>query len=121
MQQLGKLRRDAVAHWKSVPSHRLVEYLLIAAYSVVAILAMIIGLTARTGTWFARAVANSDLPARPELKAIMKQLMVATADLSAGASLLVIAALIVYLGRRGKGARRDEMPTPLPSGPPFLL
>jgi hypothetical protein len=119
MQRLRKLWQDGA--WNGVPGNRLTEYLLIGVYSSVAILSLIIGLTAKAGTLFGRAVDNTTFGARPEFKSIMKQFMIATADFSAGASLLVIAVVIVYWSRRGKRGEPQELASPAPQGPPFLL
>jgi hypothetical protein len=120
MEQLLKRWRDA-SYWTSLAGQRFTEYLLIAAYSAVALLSLIVGLTARTGTLFGRAVENSGSAARPELKVMMKQLAVAGADLSSGASLLVIAAVIVYWGRRTRKEPPENLPVSISSGPPFML
>ena len=120
MQLLGKLWQNA-AFRIGLPGQRLTEYILIAAYSAVAILSLIVGITARAGTLFGRAVESTNYGTRPELKAIMKQLAIASADFSVGASLLVVAAAIVFWSRRGKKARRETLEPTVPSGPPFLL
>jgi hypothetical protein len=118
MQRLRKLWQDT-AFRTGLPGHRLTEYILIAVYSVVAILSLIIGITAKRGTLFGRAVEATNYGARPEWKSILKQLAMASADFSVGLSLLVIAVLIVYWSRRLKRAQPEEMS--LHSGPPFLL
>ena len=118
MQRLRKLWQDT-AFRTGLPGHRLTEYILIAAYSLVAILSLIIGITAKTGTLFGRAVEATNYGARPQWKSILKQLAMASADFSVGLSLLVIAVLIVYWSRRGKRAQPEEIA--LHSGPPFLL
>ena len=120
MQQLWKRWKD-VAAGIGLPGHRFIEYTLMAAYSGVAILAVISGLTAKTGGLLSRTVEQGSYAAKPEFRAIFKQLLMATADFSAGASLLVIAALVLYWGRRNKGAGEEALEPPLPSGPPFYL
>ena len=120
MQRLRKFWRDA-AFWHSLAGRRLTEYILIGAYSAVAILSLVIGLTAKAGTLFGRATENANYGAKPELKSILKQLMLASADFSAGASLLIIAVAIVYWTRRTKGAQRQSLESTVPPGPPFLL
>jgi hypothetical protein len=120
MQRLRKLWQDA-AFWTGLPGNGLAEYILIAAYSGVAILSLIVGITAKAGTLLGPAVENTNYATRPELKSILKQLATASADFSSGASLLVIAALIVYWSRRGKRAQPEALAPTLPSGPPFLL
>jgi hypothetical protein len=120
MQRLRELWKDG-ASWKSLAGNRLTEYILIGVYSSVAILCLIIGITAKTGTFFGRAVQDTSMAARPELKAIFKQLMIATADFGAGASLLVVAVAIVYWSRRAKRGQPESLVSPAPSGPPFLL
>jgi Fe2+ transport system protein B len=99
---------------------QLTEYILIGMYSSVAILSLVVGLTAKTGTLFGRAVENAGY-GRPELRAMLKQLVMASADFSAGASVLVIAVAIVYWGRRGKEAKGEALQSPVPPGPPFLF
>ncbi len=120
MQLLRKLWEDA-AFRIGLPGQRLTEYLLISAYSAVAILSLIVGITARAGTLFGRAVDSTSYGTRPELKAILKQLAIASADFSVGASLLVVAAVIVFWSRRGRRVRREALEPTVPSGPPFLL
>jgi len=120
MERLLKQLLDAT-YWTSLAGQRFSEYILIAAYSGVALLSLIVRLTARTGTLFGRAVENSASAARPEMKVMMKQLMIAGADLSSGASLLVIAAVIVYWGRRTKKEQPETLPESISSGPPFML
>jgi hypothetical protein len=90
-------------------------------YSSVAILSFVVGLTGKAGTLFGRAVENANYGGKPELRAMLKQLMMASADFSVGASVLVIAVAIVYWGRRGKEAKREELHAPAPQGPPFLF
>jgi hypothetical protein len=114
MQRLGQL-------WRSLTGGQLTEYILIGMYSSVAILSLVVGLTAKAGTLFGRAVENANYGAKPELRAMLKQLLMASADFSAGASLLVIAAAIVYWGRRGKEAKGETLQEPVPPGPPFLF
>ena len=118
MQRLRKLWQDTGVR-TGLPGYRLTEYILIGAYSVVAILSLIIGITAKTGTLFGRAVEATNYGARPEWKSILKQLAMASADFSVGLSLLVIAVLIVYWSRRGKRGQPEAIA--LHSGPPFLL
>ncbi len=120
MERLRKLWQDAV-FWNGRPEGRLTEYILIGAYSSVAILSLVIGLTAKAGTFLGRAVENADSAARPEVKVLLKQFLLAGADFSAGASLLVIAVGIVYWNRRVKGPGREQLVSPMPQGPPFLL
>jgi hypothetical protein len=120
MERLRKLWQDR-ASWNGLPGGRLSEYILIGAYSSVAILSLVIGLTAKAGTFFGRAVENANYSARPELKVLLKQFMMAGADFGAGASLLVIALAIVYWSRRLKGPEPEPLASPLPQGPPFLL
>jgi hypothetical protein len=120
MQRLRKLWQDT-AFRTGLPGHRLTEYVLIAAYSLVAILSLIIGITAKRGTLLGRAVEGTNYATRPEFKSIMKQLAMASADFGVGASLLVIAVLIVYWSRRGKSAQPEALASTVPSGPPFLL
>jgi hypothetical protein len=120
MQRLRKLWRDVAAR-TGLPGHRLIEYILMAAYSGVGILAVILGLTAKAGGLLGRTVEHTGYAARPELRSVLKELLTAGADFSAGASLLVIAGLILYWSQRVKAARREAMEPPLPSGPPFLL
>jgi hypothetical protein len=112
MQRLGQL-------WRRLTNGHLAEYILIGIYSSVAILSFVVGLTAKTGTLFGRAVENANYGGRPELKAMLKQLVVASADFSAGASVLLIAAGIVYWSRRGKEAKEEALQAP--PGPPFLF
>jgi hypothetical protein len=119
MERLRKLWQDR-ASWNGLPGGRLTEYILIGGYSSVAILSLVIGLTAKAGTFFGRAVENANYAARPELKALLKQFMMAGADFSAGASLLVIAVAIVYWSRRVKGPEQVPLAS-VPPGPPFLL
>ena len=120
MQRLRKLWLSA-AFKNSLSGGRLTEYILIGAYSSVAILSLVVGLTAKAGTLFGRAVENANSAAKPELKLIIKQLVIASADFSAGASLLIVAAVIVYWSRRAKKAEREPLAPQSPSGPPFLL
>jgi hypothetical protein len=120
MQRLRKFWRDA-GFWHSRAGRRLTEYILIGLYSSVAILSLVIGLTAKAGTLFGRATESANYGARPDLKSILKQLMLASADFSAGVSLLIIAVVIVYWTRGAKGAQRQSMETTVPPGPPFLL
>jgi hypothetical protein len=120
MHRLRKLWQDA-AFWNGLPGDRLGEYILIGAYSSVAVLSLVINLTAKAGTLFGRAVENGSYSARPELKAMMKQFMTASADLSAGASLLILALGIVYWSRRAKRAQGVPLEPTVASGPPFLL
>jgi hypothetical protein len=120
MERLRKLWQDR-ASWNGLPGGRLTEYILIGAYSSVAILSLVIALTAKAGTFFGRAVENANYAARPELKALLKQFMMAGADFSAGASLLVIAVAIVYWSRRVRGPEQEPLASPVPQGPPFLL
>jgi hypothetical protein len=114
MQRLGQL-------WRRLSGGHLAEYILIGIYSLVAILSFIVGLTSKAGTLFGRAVENANYGGRPELKAMLKQLLIASADFSAGASVLVIAAGIVYWSRRGKEAKGEALQAPVPPGPPFLF
>jgi hypothetical protein len=107
--------------WRSLTGGHLTEYILIGMYSSVAILSFVVGLTTKAGGLFGRAVENANYGGKPELRAMLKQLVVASADFSAGASLLVIAAAIVYWGRRSKGAKREALQDPVPPGPPFLF
>ena len=118
MQRLRKFWQDMGVR-TGLPSHRLTEYILIGAYSLVAILSLIIGITAKRGTLFGHAVEATNYGAKPEWKSILKQLAMASADFSVGLSLLIIAVLIVYWSRRGKRAQPQEIT--LHSGPPFLL
>jgi hypothetical protein len=113
MQQLGQL-------WRRLTGGQLAEYILIGMYSAVAILSFVVGLTAKTGTLFGRAVENGYY-GKPEVRAMLKQLALASADFSAGASVLLIAAGIVYWSRRGKAAKGEELQAPAPPGPPFLF
>lgn len=119
MDRLRKLWQDA-AFWTGRPGGRLTEYILIGVYSSVAILSFVIGLTARAGTLFGRAVENANYAARPELKVLFRQFLMAGADFSAGASLLIIALAIVYCNRPVKG-QAEPLASPVPPGPPFLL
>src|ERR1035441_10567716 len=120
MERLRKVLEDWV-FWYGLPGGRLNEYILIGAYSSVAILYLVIALTAKAGTFFGREVENANYAARPELKALLKQFMMAGADFSAGASLLVIAVAIVYWSRRVRGPEQEPLASPVPQGPPFLL
>jgi hypothetical protein len=120
MLRLLKQWQDAT-YWTSLAGQRFTEYMLIAAYSAVAVLSLIVGLTAKAGTLFGRALDDAPYAARPELKAIMKQFLIASADFSAGASVLVVAAAIVYWGRRAKKVQREALQSQVSSGPPFLL
>ncbi len=117
MQRLRQLWLDTVCR----TGNRLAEYVLIVAYSLVAILSLVVGITAKTGGLFSRAVETANYTARPELRPIMSKLGAASADFGVGASLLVIAVLIVYWGRKSKPEPRDALAATLPSGPPFLL
>ncbi len=114
MQRLGQL-------WRRLTGGQLTEYILIGMYSSVAILSFVVGLTAKAGGVFGRAAENANYGGKPEFKVMLKQLLIASADFSAGASVLLIAAAIVYWGRRGKGAKREELHAPVPPGPPFLF
>ncbi|MGD0297674.1 MAG: hypothetical protein ABSE86_11200 [Bryobacteraceae bacterium] len=120
MQRVRKIWQDAVG-WSSLPGSRFIEYLLIGAYSAVAILSLVIGLTAKAGTLFGRAVEDASHAAKPELKALLKQFMMAGADFGAGASLLIIAVAIVYWSRRAKAPQPEQLASSVPQGPPFLL
>jgi len=120
MERLRKLWQDT-AFLNGLAGGRLTEYILIGAYSSVAILSLVINLTAKAGTFFGRAVESGNYAARPELKATMKQLITASADLSAGASLLILAVGIVYWSRRSKRAQGETLESAAASGPPFLF
>jgi len=120
MHRLRKLWQDT-AFLNSLAGGRLTEYVLIGAYSSVAILSLVINLTAKAGTLFGRAVENGNYAARPELKTIMSQIITASADFSAGASVLVIAAGMVYWRRRAKRAQPEPLEPTAASGPPFLF
>jgi hypothetical protein len=113
MQRLGQL-------WRRLTGGHLAEYILIGMYSSVAILSFVVGLTSKAGSLFGRAVESANY-GKPELKAMLKQLAIASADFSAGASVLVIAAAIVYWSRRGKEAKGEALQAPVPPGPPFLF
>ena len=117
MRRLKQLWQDTVHR----TGNRLAEYVLIAAYSLVAFLALIVGITAKNSGLFGRAVETANYAERPELKPIMSKLGAASADFGVGASLLVIAVVIVYWGRKGKREHGDTLAATLPSGPPFLL
>ena len=117
MQRLRQLWQDTLCR----SGKRLAEYVLIAAYSLVAILVLAVGITDKTGGLFGRAVETANYGARPELKPIMSKLGAAGADFGEGASLQVIAVLIVYWGRRAKREHRDALAATRPAGPPFLL
>jgi hypothetical protein len=106
--------------WRKVTDGHLAEYLLIGMYSSVAILSFVVGLAPKAGTLFGRAAENANY-GKPELRAMLKQLLLASADFSAGASVLLIAAGIVYWGRRGKEQKREALQAPVPPGPPFLF
>jgi hypothetical protein len=120
MQRLRKLWQS-VAFWNGLPDGRLAEYILIGAYSSVAIFAPVAGLTAKAGTLFGRAVEMGNSAAKPEFKALLKHLMIASADFGAGASLLILAVALVYWKRRTKGAGQEPMEPAAQSGPPFLF
>jgi len=120
MQRLRKIWRDLVA-WNGRPGSRLMEYILIGAYSSVAILSLVIGLTAKAGTLFGRAVEDASQAARPEMKALLKQFIVAGADFGDGASLLIIAVAIVYWSPRARAPQPEQLASTEPQGPPFLL
>jgi hypothetical protein len=119
---MGQLREiwRGLAISMGLPAQRLIEYVLIAAYAGVAILALIVGFTAKAGTLFGRAVESPNSINVQGLRPILKQLMVAGADFAAGASLLVLGATIVYWNQR-RAARRESLDRVVPSGPPFLL
>lgn len=117
MERLRQLWRETLCR----SGKRLAEYVLIVAYSLVAILALVLGITAKPGGLFGRAVETANYSARPELKPIMSKLGAASADIGVGASLLVMAVVIVYFGRKGKRERSDTLGATLPAGPPFLL
>ncbi|HEV8040941.1 MAG TPA: hypothetical protein VGP62_18855 [Bryobacteraceae bacterium] len=120
MQRLRNIWQDLM-EWNALPGSRLMEYILIGVYSSVAILSLVIGLTAKAGTLFGRAVEDASHAARPEMKALLKQFIVAGADFGDGASLLIIAVAIVYWSRRTKAAQPEQLASTAPQGPPFLL
>jgi hypothetical protein len=120
VRRLGKLWDDLTV-WTGQPGHRLLEYVLMAGYSGVAILAVFIGLTGKAGTLFGPAFEQSTYRARPEFRQIIEQLAIASGDFSAGVLLLIIGILSLWWTRRGKAGRRKVLDAPLPSGPPFLL
>lgn len=119
MQLLRKHWKD-LETWTGVPEHRLIEYVLVAGYAIVALLALIVGLTAKAGSRFGPAIESNPLAGRPEFKSMMKTLLFASEDFMVGASLLVLAAGIVVWGRRD-GAPPRPLDRVVPSGPPFLL
>ena len=119
MQLLRKQWRD-LESWTGLPEHRLIEYVLMAGYGIIALLSLIIGLTAKAGSRFGPAIESNPLGGRPEFKAIMKTILFASEDFMVGASLLVLAAGIVVWSRR-KGAPPRPLDRVVPSGPPFLL
>ncbi len=120
MQRLRKLWQDVGAR-TGLPGHRLIEYMLMATYSGVAILSVIMGLMAKTGGILGGTIGHASYTAKPEFRSVLNQMLVAIADFSAGASLLVIAGLILYWSRRGKKAPGETLDPPLPSGPPFYF
>jgi len=120
MHRLRKLWQSAVA-WYGLPDRRLTEYLLIGAYSSVAVFALVAGLTARAGSLFGPAVESGNYGAKPEFKALLNHLVTASADFGAGASLLVMALALVYWNRRTKRSVREPMESVAETGPPFLF
>lgn len=119
MELLRKFWRN-IESWTGLPGRRLIEYMLLTAYSVVALLSLIIGLYAKAGTLFGPALESNTFVSRPELKSIMKHLLVASADFMVGASLLIIAGGIVFWSQR-KAPQPEALDRVLPTGPPFLL
>ena len=120
MHRLWKLWQRVTA-WYGLPDRKLTEYILIGVYSSVAIFALVAGLTAKAGSFFGPAVESGNYAAKPEFKALLKQLMIASADFAAGASLLVIAVGLVYWNRRTKRIARESMESAAETGPPFLF
>jgi hypothetical protein len=120
MHRLRKLWQR-VAAWYQLPDRKLTEYILIGAYSSVAIFALVAGLTAKAGSLFGPAVESGNYAAKPEFKALLKHLVAASADFGAGASLLVMAIALVYWNRRTKRIAREPMESAAETGPPFLF
>jgi hypothetical protein len=120
MHQLQKLWQRVTA-WYGLPDRKLTEYLLIGAYSSVAIFALVAGLTSKTGSLFGPAVETGNYAAKPEFQALLKKLMLASADFGAGVSLLVVAVALVYWNRRTKRSAREPMESAAETGPPFLF
>lgn len=120
MHRIGKLWQSVVA-WYGLPDSRRTEYILIGAYSSVAICALVAGLTAKAGSLFGPAVETANYAAKPEFKALLKQLMLASADFGAGALLLVMAVALVYWNRKAKRIAREPIESAAQTGPPFLF
>jgi hypothetical protein len=120
MHRLRKLWQNMTA-WYGLPDRKLTEYILIGAYSSVAIFALVAGLTAKAGSLFGPALETGNYAGKPEFQALLKKLMLASADFGAGASLLVMAVALVYWNRRTKGSAREAMESAAETGPPFLF
>lgn len=118
MQRLRTLW-ERVTAWYRLPDRKMTEYILIGAYSSIALLALVAGLTPQTRAFFGPSLANS--AAKPEFKALLGKLLNAGADFAAGASLLVMAIAMVYWNRRGKPLVQEPVESAAQSGPPFLF
>ncbi|HLK22479.1 MAG TPA: hypothetical protein VKT81_26215 [Bryobacteraceae bacterium] len=118
MQRLQTLW-ERVAAWYGLPDRKMTEYVLIGAYSSIALFALVAGLTPKTRALFGPAMANH--AAKPEFNALLNKLLNAGADFAAGASLLVIAVGLGYWNRRAKPMVQEPMASPAQSGPPFLF
>jgi len=92
---------------------------MITAYAGAAIFATIVAVTGKAGRVFG-PLAEAAAPVKPELRPILKQMMLAGVDVGSGASLFVVAVVIVYWGRR-KNERRAALDHAIQSGPPFLF
>jgi hypothetical protein len=120
MHRLEKLWRSLTA-WYGLPDRKLTEYILIGAYSSVAIFALVAGLTAKAGSLFGPALKTGNYAGKPEFQALLKKLMLASADFGAGASLLVMAIALVYWNRRTKRSVQEPLESVAETGPPFLF
>jgi hypothetical protein len=120
MHRLEKLWQSVTA-WYGLPDRKLTEYILIGAYSSVAIFALVAGLTAKAGSLFGRAVETGNYSGKPEFQALLKKLMLAGADFGAGVSLLVVAIALVYWNRRAKRITHAPLESAIETGPPFLF
>lgn len=101
-----------------IKGRRVAEYALVAGYIGLSVLAVTLGLTAKAGSLFARSAPQDNLT-RPELRAAIKQVAIAGADLSAGAGLLIIAVFLLYWSRRSKATRPEALAAR--PGPPFFF
>ena len=98
---------------------QILESLLITGYAGAALFAMVVAITGKAGHMFG-PIAEAATPVKPELRPILKQMMLASVDFGSGASLFVIAVIIVYWGRR-KNESRQALDHAIQSGPPFLF